>query len=184
MVRTIRDYYLPRWQHWFDSCKEGKLFDFDAWEYKWAEESHGVSDFTHCTDPVAEAKALVAAAHEFEINPDELPGWTSFDMTDGSTRVIRMITPEDYPLLKGLRFTWRRGEDPVKLKLVQINAAGWVRFKKDDIGIEISRENPVVEIPVDLKVKNGETFQFNYLHIVLDETKKMTDSQVTIEYVK
>lgn len=180
----IRDYYLPRWQHWFDSCKEGKPFDFDAWEYKWAEESHGVSDFTHCADPVAEARALVAAAHDIKTNPDELPGWTSFDMTDGSTRVIRMIAPEDYPLLKGLRFTWRRGEDPVKLKLVQINAAGWVRFKKDDIGIEISRENPVVEIPVDLKVKNGETFQFNYLHIVLDETKEMTDSQVTIEYVK
>ena len=153
---------------------------------KWSQVSWHLSHI--CRFPpnpyVAEAKALVAAAHEFEINSDELPGWTSFDMTDGSTRVIRMITPEDYPLLKGLRFTWRRGEDPVKLKLVQINAAGWVRFKKDDIGIEISRENPVVEIPVDLKVKNGETFQFNYLHIVLDETKKMTDSQVTIEYVK
>ncbi len=178
----IRDYYIPRWRHYFDSRKDGKPFDFNAWEYKYAEEGRGVSDFERCSDLVAEAHALVRDASDITGVPDSLPGWTSFDMQDGTTRIIRMITPEDYPTLKAIRFRWRNGEDPVTLKLVQINAAGWVRFKKDDIGIEISRENPVVEFPVELK--KGETFQFIYLHVLLDGTKKLGDSQVTMEYVR
>ncbi len=181
----IRDYYIPRWNHFFDAKKEGKPFDFDAWEYTFAEQGRGVSDFTRCTDIVSEAKDLVKNFSDIAQTPDCLPGWTSFEMEEGSTRIIRMITPEDYPLIKGLKFTWKRGEDPVKLKLVQVNAGGWVRFKKDDIGIEISKDNPVVEIPVDVKAKKGETYQFVYLHIVIDGThKKLTDSQVTIEYIK
>ncbi len=178
----IRDYYIPRWRHFFDSKKDGKPFDFTAWEYKYAEEGRGVSEPERCSDLVAEAEKLVRDAADIAGNPDKLPGWTSFEMQDGTTRIIRMITPEDYPTLKAIRFRWRNGEDPVTLKLVQINAAGWVRFKKDDIGIEISRENPVVEFPVELK--KGETFQFIYLHILLDGTRKLGDSQVNIEYVR
>lgn len=103
-------------------------------------------------------------------------------MKEGSTRIIRMIAPEDYPDIKALRFSWQRGSDDVKLKLVQINGAGWVRFKKDNLGITIGKDNPVVEIPIDIVRK--ETYQFIYLHIVLEDTVKNGDSQVRIEYVK
>lgn len=178
----IRDYYLPRWEHFFQSIKTGEKFDFDAWEYKYAEESRGVSEFQPCGDLVAEAKALVEYASDILPVPDRLPGWTSFDMQDGSTRIIRMIAPEDYQGIKALRFSWQRGEDDVKLKLVQINGAGWVRFKKDNLGIIIGKDNPVVEIPIDIVRKD--TYQFIYLHIVLEETVQNGDSQVRIEYVK
>ena len=178
----IRDYYMPRWQHFFDSQKEGKPFDFDAWEYKYAEQSKGVSRLEECKDLVAEARDLVSVASDILPVADRLPGWTSFDMKEGSTRIIRMIAPEDYPDIKALRFSWQRGSDDVKLKLVQINGAGWVRFKKDNLGITIGKDNPVVEIPIDIVRK--ETYQFIYLHIVLEDTVKNGDSQVRIEYVK
>lgn len=179
----IRDYYIPRWKHYFDSRKENKPFDFDAWEYKFT--APGELSATDAPLSGAElvdaAKALVSYASDIVPHDSFLPGWTSFDMADGSTRIIRMITPEDYSQLKGIRFRWESGEDAVNLKLVQINGAGWVRFKQDNIGITIGKDNPVVEIPVSLK--KGEAWQFNYLHIVLDGTEKLQDSQVKIEYV-
>lgn len=178
----IRDYYIPRWQHFFDSRKDGRPFDFNGWEYKFAEEDKPLSETEECTDIVAEAKAVVKEASSINAVPDRLPGWSSFDIKDGSTRIIRMIAPEDYSDIKALRFSWQRGEDDVTLKLVQINAGGWVRMKKDDLGISIGRNNPVVEIPVDFK--RDRKWQFTYLHIVLDGTSEGQDSNVRIEYVK
>ncbi len=67
-------------------------------------------------------KEIVRKYSGLQQSEDELCGWTSFDMKDGSTRGIRMITPVDYPRFKGIRFRWIRGEDPVTVKLVQINA--------------------------------------------------------------
>lgn len=178
----IRDYYIPRWKHYFDSQKEGRPFDFDAWEYRFAEETRGVSEAEKITDLVAEAKKLVEDARDITIDYDILPGWDSFEMADGSTRIIRMVTPEDYASIKGIRFRWVRGVDDVTLKLVQLNGAGWVRFKKDNIGLTVGKDNPVVEIPIDLK--KGEAWKFNYLHVVLEGTEKMTDSEVRIEYMR
>lgn len=176
----IRDYYIPRWEHWFESLRTGVPFDFDAWEYRFAEQ-RGVSEPQRVDDLSGEIEAIVEKYKGVQQREGELCGWTSFDMQDGTTRVIRMITPEDYPRVKGIRFRWMRGEDPVTVKLVQINAAGWVRFKKDNLGLVVSKDNPVVEVPVTLK--EGEAWQFTYLHILLDDTHAMQDSFVKIEYI-
>ena len=68
------------------------------------------------------------------------------------------------------------------LKKIQINAAGWVRIKKDNLDLVIGKNNPVVEIPLD--IKGDEAWKFTYLHIFLEQTKKGSDSNVTIEYVR
>ena len=179
---VIRDYYLPRWKHFFEAKKQDVPFDFDQWEYKFCEEMKGVSQVEPYKDLVAAAKQLVADACDITTSQDELPGWTPFEMTDDKTRVIHMIRPEDYRTLKALRFTWRGGEDDVLLKKIQINAAGWVRIKKDNLDLVIGKNNPVVEIPLD--IKGDEAWKFTYLHIYLEQTKKGTDSNVTIEYVR
>ena len=178
----IRDYYLPRWKHFFEAKKQGVPFDFDQWEYKFCEEQTGVSEVEPYEDLVAAARQLVADAGDIATSQDELPGWTPFEMTDDKTRVIHMIRPEDYKTLKALRFTWRGGEDDVLLKKVQINGAGWVRIKKDNIDAVIGKNNPVVEIPLD--IKGDDSWKFTYLHIYLEQTKKRCDSNVTIEYVR
>jgi hypothetical protein len=93
-----------------------------------------------------------------------------------------MIRPEDYPTLKALRFVWKQGEDDVLLKKVQINGAGVARIIKDKIDAVIGKDNPVVEVPLD--IKGDDTWQFIYLHIWLEQTTKGADSNVTIEYVR
>lgn len=179
---VIRDYYLPRWKHFFEAKKNGVPFDFDQWEYKFSEEMKGVSPVQPYENLVAAAQQLVADACDITTSQDELPGWTSFEMQDGKTRVIHMIRPEDYPTLKALRFVWKQGEDDVLLKKVQINGAGVARIIKDKIDAVIGKDNPVVEVPLD--IKGDDTWQFIYLHIWLEQTTKGADSNVTIEYVR
>lgn len=54
----IRDYYLPRWKHYFASRKTGESFDFAAWEKNWVE-SEGCSLQTPPTDVVNTARSLM-----------------------------------------------------------------------------------------------------------------------------
>ena len=131
---------------------------------------------------VAAAKQLVAEACDISLSQDELPGWTPFEMKDDKTRVIHMIRTQDYPTLKALRFTWRQGQDDVLLKKIQINGAGIARIIKDNINEVIGKNNPVVEVPLD--INSDDTWAFIYLHIFLEQTKKEADSNVTIEYIR
>lgn len=54
----IRDYYLPRWKHYFASRKTGVGFDFAAWEKNWVE-SEGCSLQTPPADVVNTARSLM-----------------------------------------------------------------------------------------------------------------------------
>ena len=54
----IRDYYLPRWKHYFASRKTGIGFDFAAWEKNWVE-SEGCSSQTPPADVVNTARSLM-----------------------------------------------------------------------------------------------------------------------------
>lgn len=54
----IRDYYLPRWKHYFASRKKGVGFDFAAWENNWVE-SEGCPSQTPPADVVNTARSLM-----------------------------------------------------------------------------------------------------------------------------
>ena len=157
-------------------------FDFDQWEYEFCEETKGVSEIRPYENLVDAAKQLVADACDISISQDELPGWSPFEMNDDKTRVIHMIRTQDYPTLEALRFTWQQGEDDVLIKKIQINGAGVARINKDNINAVIGKNNPVVEVPLD--IKEDKSWAFIYLHIFLEQTRKDTDSNVTIEYVR
>ncbi|MDO4782261.1 MAG: alpha-N-acetylglucosaminidase C-terminal domain-containing protein [Capnocytophaga felis] len=48
----IRDYYLPRWLHYFESKKTKQSFNFDDWERKWVEESRKLSPVVPFENPI------------------------------------------------------------------------------------------------------------------------------------
>ncbi len=48
----IRDYYLPRWLHYFESKKTGKSFDFATWELNWVKENKPLSRIEPFENPV------------------------------------------------------------------------------------------------------------------------------------
>lgn len=60
----IRDYYLPRWQHYFAQKKSGTPFDFATWERGWVEQTKGLSAPTPVADKMAYAVQLIQEAQE------------------------------------------------------------------------------------------------------------------------
>ncbi len=57
----LRDYYLPRWQLWFDARKSGTDVDFAAWESAWVNR-RGLSPADPSENVVKDARALVELA--------------------------------------------------------------------------------------------------------------------------
>lgn len=93
----IRDYYLPRWKHYFASRKTGVSFDFATWEKSWVE-SEGCSSQIPPVDIVNTARSLVDYAAF--ITPALIPGekkdqlgtWT---VNAKKTEVISFQVPAD-----------------------------------------------------------------------------------------
>ena len=124
----IRDYYLPRWQHYFSSRKSGQSFDFPAWERQWVEQSHGCSAATPPADPVAEVRKLLAEAAY--ITPDLVAGPEKgllgiWQLPAGVTDTI-VCTPPALSTLKGIKVEPDAAD--VELQAVQIEADGRVVY--------------------------------------------------------
>lgn len=49
----VRDYYLPRWKHFFNQQRTGEKFDFQSWELDWVENTKGLSQAEPFDDPVS-----------------------------------------------------------------------------------------------------------------------------------
>ena len=58
----LRDYYLPRWQHYFEQLRTGQPFDFAAWERNWVEERKGLSPIASTACALEDAVTLVREA--------------------------------------------------------------------------------------------------------------------------
>ena len=76
----IRDYYLPRWQHYFDARNAHKDFDFAAWEKAWVERgAQPLSPAAAPADVVAAARRLINATRDIseqaESDADILGSW-------------------------------------------------------------------------------------------------------------
>lgn len=54
----IRDYYVPRWDHYFESIRSGKPFDFTPWELEWVEAT-GITPPAPYADPVKAVQNMI-----------------------------------------------------------------------------------------------------------------------------
>lgn len=55
----LRDYYLPRWKHYFESKRNACSFDFAEWERRWVEEQRGLSDVEPYADVLSVCYELI-----------------------------------------------------------------------------------------------------------------------------
>lgn len=184
---VIRDYYIPRWEHYFESMKSGEPFDYNAWEYKYVEEQRGVSPVEPYDDTVEAARELIASSRYITremdgCSKDEISGWTPMELADSSTRFVHIIDPKVMNDIRGVRIRWSRGKDAVVLKKVQLNGGGTVRAVAD-VEMVVDSEHPVVEVPLDV-IKSDKLLGDTYLHVVLDKTSVGCDSYALIELMK
>ena len=95
----IRDYYLPRWQHYFASRRSGIPFDFAAWERNWVEQSRGVSSVEPYDNPVEAARQLI---HTYRHNTADnttqamLGTWSAADVNDTTAHTFVWNLPATY----------------------------------------------------------------------------------------
>ena len=177
----IRDYYLPRWEHWFDARSSGEPFDFGWWEYKFAEEGRGVSPVKPYRNLQAAAEELVRDFSGIELRRGEFSGWSPFHIKEGSQRFSYMLYPDDFAALEGLRLRQTRGEGSVTVEKVHLRGAK-TPILTQEIGETVGKDNPVLDIPLDID-KSGPR-KYIYLDIFIRAEHEQEDSDVIVELLR
>ena len=121
----VRDYYLPRWKHYFAQKKSGVKFDFAKWEAHWVEKTTGVSPVTIPADLIQEAISLLKEASSIrkaDTTQNILGSWTKAEVSSGWNEIEWNIASSKLSQLKGLRF-WSK-EGAVTISSVSIWADG------------------------------------------------------------
>ena len=121
----IRDYYLPRWQQYFESKRSDKYVDLAKWEVSWVESPKGLSKAKPFANPVQ--TCLDVLAHASKIRPipsadgsQRLGGWSPADFRGGETaELLWNIPAAKAKVLKEVHLRQTRGDSPADLdKLV------------------------------------------------------------------
>lgn len=123
----IRDYYLPRWQHYFASQKSGKNFDFSQWEKEWVTGKTGVSPVKTYTNPVAAGRALLAKAKPVTLIREygEIAGsWSPSEISSDWKEISWTIPAHKLVSLKGVIFQYIRGANKLDIEEVTLLADG------------------------------------------------------------
>lgn len=94
----IRDYYLPRWQHYFEQKKSGVQFDFARWERNWVEETKGLSTVQLPSDLMGFAVNLIREASSVSFSNlykgDVVGSWGPDDLKSDWTE-LKWVVPVD-----------------------------------------------------------------------------------------
>lgn len=178
----IRDYYLPRWEHWFDALSSGEPFDFDAWEYKFAEESKGVSPVEPCSRLLDAANTFARDFAGLQQRRGELPGWTPFHIKEGSQRFSYMLYPEDFESLAGIRLHHICGEGSVIVNRVRLRGAKVTILDRKDLSTVIGKDSPDAQISLD--IPEGGPRKYIYLDVYVSSEKALEDSDVSIGLIR
>ncbi|GHV02290.1 alpha-N-acetylglucosaminidase [Bacteroidia bacterium] len=183
----IRDYYIPRWEHYFAAKKSGTAFDFDHWEYKYAEQQRGVSPVKPYSDIVGESRALVGSSSEINLlmegqSAQELGGWSPMELKKDEMRLTFQLNSEDFFSNKGVRIRHMNGKDPIEIIKVQF----WADHKSKGLvepNATLSGDNSVLEFPIEIPFeerRQGEAFLF----LTVKAPKAGADSYALVELIR
>ncbi len=158
----VRDYYLPRWQHYFASRKNNVRFDFPSWECNWVEKSKGLSKADKPNDVVKTAQELIALASEItpallqEVNTQRVGVW-SFKQQGNETFVFT-IPAGKLASLKGIQIGRFNGDGEATVSALSIEVDGTIALNSTQTQT-ISTGQAVVVYPVslspDIKANNS-----------------------------
>ncbi|MEG1729960.1 MAG: alpha-N-acetylglucosaminidase TIM-barrel domain-containing protein, partial [Bacteroidaceae bacterium] len=128
----IRDYYVPRWLHYFEAKRTGKKFDFVAWERKWVEEETGLSAVQPYADPVEacvrwieKAKPISSALIQ-DVAGEKIGSWAAAEVTNDWKTIEWSVSVDQVAKAKGVRFDYVRGANKLMIKTVTLVMDGKV----------------------------------------------------------
>lgn len=153
----IRDYYLPRWQHYFEQKRSGQPFDFPKWERQWVVQQKGLSPVQTTGDAFDAAIRLVqtAQASTSVTNQKDIIGnWKTAEGIHQQTTTEWNLPFAELKKMKGLRISQTAANAAVAVVSVEVIADG----KAYNIGAHPNVEKSVtiaLHLPEQLTANNG-----------------------------
>lgn len=126
----IRDYYLPRWQHYFATKRTGKPFNFAEWERTWVEQTRGLSEIAPYDDVVASCCEWISRAKKIDasllkaMEGEQLGGWSPSDVSADWQEITWNVPTSKISSLKGIRFQYTRGANKLEIAEVILEMDG------------------------------------------------------------
>lgn len=123
----IRDYYLPRWRHYFKQKKTGNCFDYSNWERNWVENNSGLSSCSFNNDSLTSAFSLIKKASRIlpvqEFDGETIGNW-KIDLGASDTILTYAISAQSLKKSKGILIR-QYGEDiEVQINSIYLIADG------------------------------------------------------------
>lgn len=160
----IRDYYLPRWQHYFEMKRTGRTFDITAWELNWVENATGLSEvkpYENLTDAclqlIERGKKITPALLNTD-KGEEIGSWAPADLATEWKELTWNVPVSKLAALQGVRFQYVRGDNKLMIQEVSLQMDGKevCRTKHDgETGVTSSNHFYKLTIPVDATGNNS-----------------------------
>lgn len=136
----IRDYYLPRWEHFIRCRLRNQAPDMTAWEEKWVH-STGVSPakvpgdiLKACRQAVREAKPLPPSLAGAD--PGTVIGnWNSAAVSTEWSYLEWPVSSQELEKLRGVRFVFTSGNHALEIKQVELMGNGKILARDQHAGM-------------------------------------------------
>lgn len=153
----IRDFYVRRWEKYFEIQKNPAPFDFVPYDEEWVND-RGVSTIEPLTEEeaVAEAKRLVAESASVTRSIVNAPAnaislWTPFNFLNDKATIFCTIDSELLPYVKGVRITTPNGAESVAVERVRFVSDRLTRGETRT-SITLGPERRSATIPVKIEI--------------------------------
>lgn len=145
----IRDYYVPRWKHYFESKRSGQPFDLAAWERNWVEKKNGLSTVEPLSDVTGACVQLIDRGRKITSDlllqgkGEEIGIWSPAEISTEWKELTWTMPVNKLAALAGVQFQYVRGSNKLMIKEVSLEMDGVIvctETHPGETGIE-SRDN-------------------------------------------
>lgn len=159
----IRDYYLPRWEHFIQSRLSDKNQDMGAWEEKWVRSTgvsaaHAPGDLVNaCRQAIREAPPLPSSLKR-KAAGSIIGNWTSATVSTEWSYLDWPVSSADLEKLRGVRFVFTSGSHALEIDGVELLENGKVIARDWHAGLagKPSRGNFYkLSLPKGIHANNG-----------------------------
>ena len=159
----IRDYYLPRWEHFIQSRLSEKNPDMGAWEEKWVRSTgvsaaHAPGDLVNaCRQAIREAPPLPSSLKR-KAAGSIIGNWTSATVSTEWSYLDWPVSSADLEKLRGVRFVFTSGSHALEIDGVELLENGKIIARDQHAGLagKPSRGNFYkLSLPKGIHANNG-----------------------------
>lgn len=161
---VIKEYYLPRWEFYFDALKKQKDMNiYEDFEKKWVGNSMPFIVSKSDEGIILQAYKLIEKAklinNNFSLDKEEhiLGDWNKSDFTSGEKELVFNIPLSYLSSMKDILFIWKKGAGKINIQSVTIIGDGKEIYNKKVL-VTVDSQNTSfscdIKLPDDMKCNN------------------------------